>query len=290
MPKKPIIISVATQKGGVGKTTTVVNLAHALTLKPCYKKVLVIDMDPQANASSILGKVHPEEQIKGVATLFDDAQKFAINCTVPSKYKNIDLMPSKLDLFASVNRLAPSNPAAFMCLDRKLDSATLSTYDFILIDCPPNIGGPCVANALTVSDYYITPIESSSIFSLNGLEQFMDAVSAMRGYTDHNQEMLGVLMTMYDSRLSICKTMLDALQQSYGSRLFESKIISSTDINKAHGLNRTVIDAFTRTKSARCYREFAVEVMQRCHLVSAEMQAIIQKGSPFDEEEGMTNG
>ena len=290
MPKRPIIISVATQKGGVGKTTTVVNLAHALTLKPCYKKVLVIDMDPQANASSILGTVHPEEQIKGVAMLFDDPTKRAFNCIVPSKYKNIDLMPSKLDLFASVNRLTPSNPAAFMCLDRRLDSATLSTYDFILIDCPPNIGGPCVANALTASDYYITPVDSSSIFSINGLEQFTEAVSAMRGYTDHSQEMLGVLMTMYDSRLSICRAMLDALQETYGTRLFESKIINSTDINKAHSANKTVIDAYTRTKSARCYREFAVEVMQRCHLVNEEMQALIQKGSAFDEEEGTING
>ena len=284
MPKKPIIISIATQKGGVGKTTTVVNLAHALTLKPCYKKVLVIDMDPQANASSILGQVHPEEQIKGVASLFDDPQKYAINCIVPSKYKNVGLMPSKLDLFASVNRLAPSNPAAFMCLDKKLDSATLSNYDFIIIDCPPNIGGPCVANALTVSDYYITPIESSSIFSLNGLEQFMDAVSAMRGYTDHNQEMLGVLMTMYDSRLSICKTMFDALQQAYGSRLFETKIINSTDINKAHGANKSVIDAYPRTKSSRCYRELAVEVMQRCHMASEEMMKMLSAGSAFEEE------
>lgn len=278
-----VTISIATQKGGVGKTTTAVNLAHALASRPCSRSVLVIDMDPQANASSVLGKVAPEEQTKGVMTLFEDKTKYAINCIVPSNYKNVDLIPSKLDLFVTGSTLVPGDPAMFMCLDRKLDQATKEKYDFIVIDCPPNIGGPFLSNALACSDYYIIPVESSSIFSLNGVQQFMDAVDAIRGYTLHRLEMLGVLMTMYDKRTTACKAMLQVLMQAYGSRLFDTKIQNSADINKAHMLGKTVIDSFPRSKGARCYRMLAIEILQRCNMVTDEVREFIRSGA--DEED-----
>ncbi|MGN1037857.1 MAG: ParA family protein [Mailhella sp.] len=277
-----IIISIATQKGGVGKTTTTVNLAHALASRPCSKKVLVIDMDPQANASSILGTVIPDEQPKGVTDLFVNKLKNASHCIVASKYKNVDLIASNLDLFVCGNTIAPGDPAAFMCLTKKLDQATLSAYDFIIIDCPPNIGGPFLNNALSCSDYYIIPVESSSIFSLNGVSQFLDAVSAIKGYTARKLNLLGVLMTMYDKRTMAAQNMLEVLEEKFGSKLFETKIIKSTDIDKSHIMNKTVIDYAPRANSAKCYKNLAIEIMHRCNMVgNDEVTQMLKDAAPY---------
>ena len=276
-----IIISIATQKGGVGKTTTTVNLAHAMASRRANpKKILVIDMDPQANASSILGTVPPEKQNINVTELFDNELAVAQHCIVPSKYKGIDLIASNLDLFVCGNAIGAGDPAAFMCLDKKLDIVTLKAYDYILIDCPPNIGGVFLNNALSCSDYYIIPVEASSIFSLNGVQQFMDAVTAIRRYTRRKLEMLGVLLTLYDKRTTAASTMESVLEDKFGGKLFKTKIVRGTDIDKAHMLGQSILDAYPRSMAAKCYRELAKEVLLRTGAISqSEAAADVEEPS-----------
>ena len=267
-----IVISGATQKGGVGKTTTAVNLAHALAYKPNYKKVLVVDVDPQANSSLILGKVHPDQQPTSVVDVFEDKTKCFANCTVETKYKGVDLIASNIDLFLCGQSLGASNPAAVLGLQSKLDSITRDKYDFIIIDCPPNLGGPFVVNAMVISDYFLVPIESASMFALNGVDQFLDSVDAIKGYSNSKLNLLGVLLTMYDPRTNASKVMEELVSERFGSKLFTTRIHRNTSIDQANMSMITVIDHDTKSSGAKNYRALAREVLQRCGMPTAEQQ------------------
>lgn len=257
-----IIISVAVQKGGVGKTTTVVNTAHALA-KYENKHVLVVDMDPQHNSSMVLGKVTPYEQPRSVINLFEDKTMNFASCAVPSKYKNVDLIASHIDLFGLGESLGPSNPKGIVALKSKLDSGSLEKYDFILIDCPPNLGGPFLNNALVISDYYIIPVESESYFALKGMQQFQESVSVIKETINPNLELLGVLITMYDPRTNASKAMVDAIRNYFGhSKVFGTIIHRNTAINKANMLRQAVCHLDTRTPGCQNYRTFAAELLE----------------------------
>ncbi len=260
------IIAIATQKGGVGKTTTAVNLAHALAAKPHGKRVLVVDVDPQANSSITLGRVHPDQQPVTVRQLFDDKTRYFYHCIVESKYKNVDLIPSNIDLFLCGESMGVSNPAAILGLHNKLDSATREKYDFIIIDCPPNLGGPFVVNSLVIADYFIVPIDGASMFALNGVNQFLEAVDALRGYTKGKLELLGFLITMYDPRTNASRALETIIMEQYGERVFTTRIHKSTVIDQANIMYESVLDYDSKSTSTRNYRALAVEVMARCGL------------------------
>lgn len=263
-----IVISVATQKGGVGKTTTSVNLAHALAYKNNYKKVLFLDMDPQANGSLIMGLAHPDDQPVSVSDLFEDKNKYFFNSIVQSKYsgKNagVDLIPSNIDLFASSNNLNTSNPASVLGLQKKLDKATLDKYDYIIIDCPPALGGPLLINAMVISDFYLMPIECASFFALNGVEQFIEHVDVIKQYSQKTLKCLGVLITMFDPRTNASNAMLDVVTDRFGDEVFETRIHRNTAIDQAHMNQVSVIDLDTKASGSKNYRELAREVIERC--------------------------
>ena len=257
-----ITISVAVQKGGVGKTTTVVNTAFALA-KYEGQRVLVLDMDPQHNSSMVLGKITPYEQPRTVINLFEDKTINFSACAVPSKYKNVDLISSHIDLFGLGEGLGPSNPKGIVTLKSKLDAGARDTYDFILIDCPPNLGGPFLNNSLVVSDYYVIPVESESYFALKGMQQFEESVSVIKETINPSLELLGVLITMFDPRTNASKAMVDAIRNYFGhSKVFETIINRNTAINKANMLRQAVCQLDTRTPGCQDYRSFAKELME----------------------------
>jgi len=255
------IISFAIQKGGCGKTTSVVTTAHALG--ELNKKVLVVDLDPQHNASLILGKVSPYEQPRTVIDLFEKKDVNFSTCSVPSKCKNVDLISSHIDLFAIGEQFGPGNPKQIVGLKNKLDKAAMEHYDFVLIDCTPALGGPFLNNALVISNYYVIPLESESYFALKGVQQFLEAVDVIKDTINPDLQLLGVLITMADMRTQVTKAMIEAIHKFFGENdVFKSIITRNTSINKAAMLNKTVIAFDSRMSGASDYREFAKELVE----------------------------
>lgn len=255
------IISMAIQKGGVGKTTTVTNTAHALGL--LEKQVLVVDMDPQHNASVTLGIVPPYDQPRTVINLFEEKSSSFSTCTVPTKFKNVDLISSHIDFFSTGDKLGPGNPKQIVGLKNKLDDTAQEHYDYILIDCPPALGGPFLNNALVISDFFIIPIEAESYYALKGVQQFMEAVEAIQETINPGLKLLGVLVTMFDKRANVSKAMLEGIQRFFGKEhVFKTIINRNTAINKAALEDKTIIEYDTRTPGAHDYKLFAKELIK----------------------------
>lgn len=257
------IISVATQKGGVGKTTTVVNLAHALSKAPLNRKVLVVDLDPQANASLILGTEYPDNQkITAIDLFMDDAAMFS-SCIVKTKYENVDLIAANINLFACGEQIGCNNRASIMTLMNKLDVDTLDAYDYILVDCPPNLGGPFVLNAMVISDHFILPVEGSSMFAMTGVEQFLDAVYTVKEFVPDKMELLGVLLTRYEARTNASKAVEELTTERFGAKVFSTRIRRSTAVDQAGLLCRTIVDFDAKNQASIDYMNLAQEVEAR---------------------------
>ncbi len=255
------LISVAIQKGGVGKSTTVTTTAHALG--KLDKKVLVVDLDPQHNASMTLGKVPPYDQPRNVMSLFTEKSTTFSTCAVPSKYKNVDLIASHIDFFAIGEQLGAGNPKQIVGLKNKLDQGALNNYDFIFFDCPPALGGPFLNNALVISDFFIIPLESESYYALKGVQQFLESVEAIQETINPTLTMLGVLITMYDKRTTVSEAMADGIRRYFGKeKVFNTIINRNTAINKATLEDKTIIDFDTRMSGAQDYMLFAKELIE----------------------------
>jgi chromosome partitioning protein len=256
------IIVIGNQKGGVAKSVTVINTAHALA-KYFNKKILIIDCDPQNNTSQVMGKVAPYDQARTITDIFEGGADMNItSCAVPSKYKNIWLIASNLDAFTLEDRLGRGNPKQFIGLKNKYDAGAREFYDFILIDCRPDISGLFVNNALALGEKLIMPVGAEDMFALKGVQQFMEAVRIIREDLNPDLEFFGALITMYDSRTNTSKAMLDAITQHFGrNKVFKTVINRNTAINKASIEGISVIEYDTRATGAHDYKNFAQELL-----------------------------
>ena len=259
MPAK--IITIAIQKGGVGKTTTAVNLAHALAYKPFNKRVLVIDMDPQSNATAILSQ-NPKGGDKTIVDVFLDDDIKISACTTPSKVKGVSIIPSTLDAFKLKTALTPSSPKGILGLKFKLeeDPKFLESYDYTIIDCQPDIVGPFVANALTAADYLIMPLSAESIFGLQGVDHFMKCFEEFSSVNPKIQ-FLGALITFFDGRPNASSMMEAQILNYFGEEyVFQTRISRTTGIGKAEIAGKTCITYDTRLQGSRDYRSLAAEL------------------------------
>ncbi len=253
------IVSFINQKGGVAKTTTTVNTAHALGRKGY--KVLVIDMDPQSNASMILGKLTPIEQPKTIVDLFT-TEAFLSDCIVPTKYENVDLVSSHIDLF-SIKTQMTGHINGIVGLQNKLNKIIYSKYDFVFIDCQPDVGGALVTNALVISNLYIVPIAAEDPFGLHGMNQLETTVKSV-GQMNTNLKMLGVLITMTDFRSNATSVIIDTANTLYGEeKVFKTMIGRNATINTAFINNKTILAHDGRASGAKDYIEFADEFLER---------------------------
>lgn len=255
-----MIISVLTNKGGVGKTTTAITLGHALAREG--KQVLVVDLDTQSNATTLLLK---EEPTYGLKNLMDDSIRVSVeDCISWVPYQKglycIGNTPDAVTLEPLLIGIGRDGGAYDVLRDRLREYAT-QNYDFTLIDCPPN-HGIFVINALHTSDFAIVPTEAGSKSSVTGLQR---AVQLIRGVSkDGNPDLrfLRLLVTKVDRRTAVSKVIVDQLQTHFGEeKMFQNLIPINTSIQRAELANQTVIKYDSKAGGARAYRALAKEFL-----------------------------
>lgn len=247
------ILVFANQKGGVGKTTSAVNIAAALGIRG--KKTLVVDFDPQGNASSGLGVRKPQ------ATSYDVVigRKSAADAIVKTNFKNLDVLPSNMPLAAAEFELADIERR-----ESRLKSAlepVSSLYDYAVIDCPPSLGLLTV-NALVAGDGVIIPMQCE-YFSLEGLSQIMMTVKQVKKLYNPSLSLTGILITMYNGRLNLSVSVLDELKKYYSDKLFKTPIARNVRISEApsYGMPIQYYDKYSR--GALQYDDIAAEIIER---------------------------
>ena len=249
------IIAIANQKGGVGKTTTTVNLAACLGV--LEKKVLLIDADPQANASSGLG-INVETVEKGTYQLLehDCTATEAIQKTTAA---NVDIIPAHIDLVASEIELVQVEKREYM-LQSALNSVK-DQYDFILIDCAPSLG-LLTLNALTTADSIIIPIQCE-YFALEGLGKLLNTIKSVQRIHNANLDIEGLLLTMYDSRLRLSNQVVEEVQNHFHDMVFKTIIQRNVRLSEAPSFGESIINYDVNSKGASNYLSLAKEIISK---------------------------
>ena len=249
------IIAVANQKGGVGKTTTAVNLAACLGV--LEKKVLLIDSDPQANASSGLG-IDIDSVRLGTYQLLEhncSAQDAVINTSAP----NVDLIAAHIDLVAIEIELIDLEEREYMLL--KALQPIKEQYDYILIDCAPSLG-LLTLNALTASDSIIIPIQCE-YFALEGLGKLLNTVKSVQKIHNKTLDIEGLLLTMYDSRLRLSNQVVEEVQNHFNDMVFKTIIQRNVRLGEAPSFGQSIINYDVNSKGASNYLSLAQEILAK---------------------------
>ena len=262
----PNVVAVINQKGGVGKTTTVVNLAAALSR--LGHPVCVVDIDPQANASSTLGKVSPYEARVTAATLLMDNKRDE-DMTAPwydTIEKEVRLIYGHVSLTKAdreLPRVYPTMPS--IVLKRRLEQMAFGDDDIVLIDCPPTLSILTI-NALVASDYYLTPMMSGSKYSITGYEDLMELVRDVVDSANPALKCLGILVTQHDGRKNVCKSMRGVIERRFGDLVFKTAIPLAAKIQESESLKKTIFQLDRQSNAAREFMDLGRDVLARMGL------------------------
>jgi len=250
------IVSFSNQKGGVGKTTSCVNIAAQIANK-ANKKVLMIDMDPQGNATSGLGL--PKSKIK--KSIYDViiGRCDIKDAIIKTKFKNLSVIPSSPDLAAAELELAELEDGQKISKEA-LDSIK-NDYDYIFIDCPPSLG-LLVVNALSISDGVVIPMQCE-FYSLEGMSQLFNTVKKIREIHNPGLQIVGILLTMYNGRLTLTSQVVAELKKYYAELLFKVPISRTVRISEAPGYGEPICYHDPYGKGALEYAAVAKELMLR---------------------------
>jgi chromosome partitioning protein len=246
------IYALANQKGGVGKTTTAINLAACLA--EAGQRALVVDLDPQANATSGLGA-----RANGVSSydLLDGAPLAEL--ARPTRFPNLALVPAKPDLAGAVVELARRDDADRYLADALADAT--GDWDFVFLDCPPSLG-PLTVNALAAADRVLVPVQAE-YYALEGLAQLVESVNLIRTRLNPRLRIGGVLLTMVDGRTRLAADVSDEVRRHFGDLVFSTVVPRSVRLAEApsHGLPAIAYDR--RSAGADAYWKVAMELVDR---------------------------
>jgi chromosome partitioning protein len=249
------IISFSNQKGGVGKTTTAVNLVAALGIK--NKKVLLVDADPQGNSTSGFGISKKSVAFSSYELI--TGKKSAEEVIIHTKFKGVDIIPSSMNLAGAEIELSTMDERTSR-LKTSL-SFVREDYDFIFIDCPPSLG-LITLNALTATDTFLVPIQCE-FFALEGLSQLMSTMRQVKRSFNPTLELEGVLLTMYDGRLNLTQQVVSEIKKFFGKKLYSSAITRSVRLSEAPSYGLPIQYYDHRSKGANCYNALAEEFIKR---------------------------
>lgn len=261
--KKPIdhvigqtrIIAIINQKGGVGKSTTAINLAAALGEQG--KQVLLVDLDPQGNSSSGLGIEKSLVQNCIYDVLLNDVP--IEEAIIPDIYPDLDIVPATINLAGAEVELVSE-----MARENRLKDAVGAVrgkYDYILIDCPPSLGLLTV-NALVAADKLLIPIQCE-FYALEGVTKLLESMKRVKTRLNPTLDIYGVLLTMYDNRTTLSKQVVDEVQGYFGNLVFKTLIPRTVKLSEAPSFGMPITEYDPHGKGAICYQELAKEVIER---------------------------
>ncbi len=258
------VIAIANQKGGVGKTTSAINLSAALSV--LEKKTLLIDADPQSNATSGVGYDPQTIKTSIYECIIDDIDPHDI--VLKTSTPNLDLIPSHIDLVgAEIEMINLPDREKMM---RKVIAKIKDEYDFIIIDCSPSLGLITV-NSLTAADSVIVPVQCE-YFALEGLGKLLNTIRIVQTRLNTTLEIEGILLTMYDSRLRLAKQVVEDVRTHFQHMVFDTLIYRNTKLSEAPSFGETIIMHDANCSGSVNYLNLAREVLQKNDLKNLKQQ------------------
>ena len=257
MERKTTVIAVANQKGGVGKTTTVVNLAAALSAM--HRTVLVIDLDPQANATTGLG-LAPQDGISLYPALTGEAQ--IADMIQPTPYENLNIIPSEVNLAGCEIEIARRDDHLSVVRNVLEQSRQADVFDYIILDCPPSLG-ILMTSSLAAADGSLVPMQAE-YYALEGLGVMKSLIERLRASgANPDLSLNGILMTMVDTRTRLAADVVEEVKSHFGDKVFETMIPRNVRTSEAPSFGQPVVFYDPSSRGAEAYKAFAKEFKKR---------------------------